>query len=751
MTKHYNFGDEIFDNVVVLGRFGGEGKSGFGVVYLVAEKTNGFTLALKTLQKEQISINDFNDFKKEIIPWINLSYHPNIVKAFSIDLDDNNRPYLLMEPIFPDEFGRQNLNDFMGDDLSEEQALIWAIQFCYAMDYVNQQGFIHGDIKPDNILISNGVVKITDFGLVKSLNDSSKEYNGTMYYLAPESWDGIKNEISEVYSFGIVLYQMINSGKLPFDGWNQLQWEDFHKNSEIPELNSNLYPLIKKCLEKDPKNRYASFNELNQDLIMLLYEKYGKTIDKPELENMGNIENMARGHLAAILKDSENCKRYYDIAIANSNNKSFVYNYALDLISLNEYSDALIHLKNLLGNPGSIQLDRVYFNIGKCYHEEICLYKSIEYYKKAIEINNNDFKAHTNLGNVFKEYGFFEEALMHYEYVLDQDDTFSEALLNIVDLYDKMDIEEKFKEYSSKLSSLEQTPKINYYRGVFFREDDLLKFLTSMDNATAEYSYQLPALIELFEFHLENRNIDEANKKFDEIFKLTKDVDLLIDLCFSYSDYKFYDEAIKKIDLIYMEFDYDKEILFKKSFIVAEFDLNKAIKLCNNLIKKNISTELKSKLYVNLGNFYSEIDNEKFFDYNLKAFNINPKNVTPLKNLSTYHAKREEFFFAEFYIDLGLEIENNDYDLLFIKAKLCKDQFKYVESLKYFNKCLKIKPTSELYMLISSIFSLLNRFEESLFYLNLSLNLCMGKNCMELYTFYFYLFFALGYLDEEFN
>lgn len=751
MTNQYEIGEEIFDHAIVLGRFGGEGKSGFGVVYLVAEKNTGLALAVKTLQKENISITDFDEFKNEILQWINLSYHPHIVKAFSIDLDDNKRPYLLMEPVFPDEYGRQNLADFMDDNLSEEQILMWSIQFCYAMDYVNQQGVIHGDIKPDNILISKGIVKITDFGLAKSLADPSKKYEGTIAYLAPESWEGIKSISSEIYAFGIVLYQMVNSGNLPFNGWNDLQWEDFHKKCEIPKLNSDLYQFIKKCLEKNPKDRYISFNELNRDLINLLNEKFNKTIDKPELEDIGNLENLNRGHLAATLKDTENCKKYYDMAIENSSNRFFVYNYALDLISLYEYQNALTQLQNLVENPDSIPLDRIYFNIGKCYHEGICLYKSIEYYKKAIEINNNDFKAHVNLGNVYKDYGFFEEALIHYEHVLNLDPTFPQALLNIVELFDKMDDEEKFREYSEKLNYIQQTPETNYYSGLFLKDSNLLKFLTSMDNAIGEYTYQIPALVQLFEFHLENGNISEADGKFDEILGLTDNMELMTSLCFSYSKYGHNKEAIKKIDLIYKKFNCKKEILFNKSFILAEFDLNKAIKLCEELLKEDITNELKSKVYVNLGNFYSERDYEKFFDYNLKAFNQNPKNITPLKNLSTYYATKGGFFFAENYVDLGLEINKNDYDLLFIKAKLCKDQFKYEEAIKYCNKCLKIKPTSEVYMFAAACFGLLKHPDESLFYLNLATNICNEFEFFKLYNLYFSLLFAFGHIDNEYD
>ena len=146
MSHEYEIGDEIFENMLVIGKSGGENKSGFGVVYLIFDKNTGFTLALKTLQNEKISLTEFEEFKNEVIPWVNFSNHPNIVKAFSIDLADDNRPYLLMEPIFPDEDGKQNLTDFMDINLSEMQILKWCIQFCYTMEYVSNQGYFHGDI-----------------------------------------------------------------------------------------------------------------------------------------------------------------------------------------------------------------------------------------------------------------------------------------------------------------------------------------------------------------------------------------------------------------------------------------------------------------------------------------------------------------------------------------------------------------------------------------------------------------------------
>lgn len=752
MNGQYEYGDEILSDVFVVDKLGGENKSGFGVVYIVMDKNTGFILAMKTLQKEQISIFDFEKIKKEIIPWIKVSDHPNIVSAFTIELGENKRPYILMEPVSPDEFGRQTLMDFMeSEELSEEQILKWCIQFCYAMEYVNQNEYIHGDIKPDNILISEGIVKITDFGLAKSITDVSEDYYGSRIYLAPESWEGIKNVYSEIYSFGMVMYQMCNRGVLPFDGLTDDEWKNFHKYSNVPKLEHDLFPFIKKCLEKNPEKRFKSFSELNHALINHLDKKFSKKIEKPKLQEFGNIKNISNGHLAAILGDIENCKKYYDLAIKNSDEKITRYNYALDLIDLKEYQDALVQLLNLVENPDAIPLERIYFNIGKCYHEGICIYKSIEYYKKAIEINKNDLKAHTNLANVYKSYGFYNDALVHYNYVLEKDELFPQALVNIADLYAKVGDKRNFKVVSSKIKEIQSNSFIDYYGGLILRDDDLLKYLTLMDNAMEDYMYQIPVMIQLFEFHLGNKNISEANNKFDEIFELSKDVNLAIDLCFSYGDYGFYKEAIFKFDYIYALSDEKNIILFKKSIFLQHQDLWEAIKICKHLLKEEIDDEFKSEVCVNLGNFYSEIDDEKSFDYYLKAYNLNHNNLTALKNLAVHHADNGEYFFAEYYVDEGLLIEKKHLDLLFLKANVCRDQYRYREAIGYYDKCLKLNPTSKIYSILGACFGLLQNFEIALFYLELAYNLNGdGHYDLELFSLYPYALSELNYIDFDY-
>ena len=752
MSNQYNVGDEIFNDVLVIDKFGGEEKSGFGVVYIVMDKNMGLILAIKTLQKEQISSHDFEIIKNEIMHWIDVSNHPNIVSAFTIELDDDKRPYILMEPISPDEFGKQTLTDFMkGGKLTEEQILKWCIQFCYAMEYVNQKGHIHGDIKPDNILINDGIVKITDFGLAKSINDVNNDYYGSRCYLSPESWDGIKNVSSEIYSFGVVMYQMCNGGVLPFDGFTDEEWKNFHKCGDVPPLDHGLFPYIEKCLEKNPEDRFLSFSQLNDVLIMRLNEKFSQKIEKPKLVDIGNIKNVGNGHLAAALGDIENCKKYYEIAIENSDEELTRYNYALDLIDLRQFEDALNQLMILVENLEAIPLERIYFNIGKCYHEGICLYKSIEYYKKAIEINETDLKSHTNLGNVYREYGFYDDALVHYKCVLQQDDKFSYALVNISDLYLKMGDKKNFEIFSSKIDVIQIDPSVDYYRGLILKEQNLLKFLSSMDNVAGEYRHQIPALVQLFKFHLENKNIPEANGKFDEIFEASKDINLVMGLCFLYGDYGFPDEAIIKFDYIYDLVMGKEDVLFKKAIFLQGIESRESITICNSLLNEKIDDKFKSKVYVILGNCYSKIDADKSFDCYLRALDLNPKNITSLKNLAVHHAEKGDYFIAEGYVDDGLEFEKNDYDLLLLKANLCNSQFKYGEAIKYYSKCLKLAPSSEIYSYLGACFGSLQKFEIAIFYLELANNLNYdGHFDMGLFSLYVMTLVGGGYIDEDY-
>jgi len=153
-----------------------------------------------------------------------------------------------------------------------------AIQICSALDYAHMRGLIHRDIKPSNIMIKrNGEVKLMDFGIAQSRNLESLTMPGTLIgtpaYMSPEHILGQQLDArSDIFSFGIVLYEMF-TGVKPFADDDErsvsarILKDTFRSprrvNSDIPW---GLQWLIKKCLRKKPKRRYGSMLEVEKKL-----------------------------------------------------------------------------------------------------------------------------------------------------------------------------------------------------------------------------------------------------------------------------------------------------------------------------------------------------------------------------------------------------------------------------------------------------------------------------------------------------
>ncbi|MEO8232009.1 MAG: protein kinase, partial [Ignavibacteriota bacterium] len=293
--KKYKIGDKIGGQYLVHQIFGGEGKSGMGVVYLVTSDKFDFPFVLKTYQKT----SDLNQkrFVKEIETWVQLGYHPNIVRTFGAQWIDLQL-YILAEYIQFNENGRNILTDYLKKDkISYENIIKWSVQFCYGMEHaVNCSLIAHRDIKPDNLMITSDLnLKITDFGLSKisdytdiiSHSSENKETNahnytktdsfmGTALYVAPEQIRNSKDVDyrADIYSFGIILYQMISGGHWVYD--IPKQSNDIlgdllkaHLSSKPNSLKSPFMPIIEKCLYKKKESRYQTFKELLNDLELL--------------------------------------------------------------------------------------------------------------------------------------------------------------------------------------------------------------------------------------------------------------------------------------------------------------------------------------------------------------------------------------------------------------------------------------------------------------------------------------------------
>lgn len=340
------------------------GEGGFGIVYLVYSHELKEVFAFKTFRDEYIEdIKIRERFRKEAQVWIDLERHPYLVRASFVD-EISGRLYIAMEHIASDEPGMNTLDGFLRrrpPDLA--QSLRWAIQFCHGMEYAYSKGVkAHRDIKPANIMIDqNKTVKITDFGLAGVLIESSVSEQGhvggkvgkdspmqtaigtsmgTPEYMPPEQFTDLSacDERSDIYSFGIVLYQMASGGRLPFFTDNPAlrltALKHFHQKTPVPRLKSPFFPIIFRCLEKKPINRYFSFKELRRDLESLLKKQTGEIVKLPELKELEAWELGNKGVSLSNLGKPQDAIAWYNKALAED--------------KLNRTQEAIISYKHFL-------------------------------------------------------------------------------------------------------------------------------------------------------------------------------------------------------------------------------------------------------------------------------------------------------------------------------------------------------------------------------------------------------------------
>lgn len=399
---------------------GGEGKSGMGVVYVCYDHEAREICALKTFQDKYLDSRSVKDgFKREVLAWVQLDWHPYIVRAIGVkELD--YRLFIVLEYVAPDESGRNTLTQYLKTPIALSQALEWSIQCCLGMEYAASRGVTpHRDIKPDNLMIArDGTLKITDFGLAKlwdgttiekalaieSRHDASflhsiqnKSVVGTTPYAAPEQFEGQSDIRSDIYSFGVVMFQMANTGKLPFDCHNSKEYHEAHKNRPVPKLRSRLYPMISRCMQKKPADRYADFGELRHDL-----EKLYRSLTRAEPPSPPSKLEMGAWEY---------------------NNKGLsLYNVGLVDDAIREYRKAL-RIK-----PG---LAIVHNNLGIALSDKGINAGAMREYKEALRLDPSLAIAHNNLGTALKASGAMDEAIFEYGEALRLNPSYAEAYNNL--------------------------------------------------------------------------------------------------------------------------------------------------------------------------------------------------------------------------------------------------------------------------------------------------------------------------------
>jgi WD40 repeat protein/tRNA A-37 threonylcarbamoyl transferase component Bud32 len=255
------------------------GRGGMGVVYKARQVKLNRLVALKMIGARAHALPGYLDRFRTEAEAVARFQHPNLVQIYEVSEQDG-RPFFALEYVE----GGNLAQKLAGTPLPARQAATLVETLAHAMHYAHRHGIVHRDLKPGNVLLTaDGVPKITDFGLARSVEGDSGLTKtgvamGTPSYMAPEQAEG-KKEVgpaADIYALGAILYEML-TGRPPFVGVDEYDIIDQVKNDEPvppsrlqPKVPHDLATICLHCLHKEPRKRYESAEALAEDLRRFL-------------------------------------------------------------------------------------------------------------------------------------------------------------------------------------------------------------------------------------------------------------------------------------------------------------------------------------------------------------------------------------------------------------------------------------------------------------------------------------------------
>ena len=413
---------DIFEIRSVLGR------GGMGIVYLAHDNATQKKVAIK------VPLGKFVDdegarkrFAREAEAWTSL-IHPHIVHAFDVK-DDQTTDY--RPAIFMDYCDGGSLKEriYNSQKLSMPDALDIAIQVCWAMEFAHKKGHIHRDLKPGNVLLnSEGKAFVTDFGLVKILEvedlglsrnrltktdaqllASISEAGGTPEYMPPEQWEGKAEKASDIYAFGVMLYELF-CGCWPFTAESRLDLRIPHMqvpppdpkqlNGDIPDM---LAVMMRSCLTKRNGERPKNFAKAAEVLTVAYRMVTGRTYSTRREEPRGievSRENK-KAQAGALMRLGMGC------------------NFRGNLTDTDRHLEKALALFEELGDLGGI---------GACYYNMALVANNCGHYKDAFDLFQKALtiseelgdktvmsKCYNGMGLATKAHGDYDRAVELYE------------------------------------------------------------------------------------------------------------------------------------------------------------------------------------------------------------------------------------------------------------------------------------------------------------------------------------------------
>ncbi|HKS79754.1 MAG TPA: protein kinase [Gaiellaceae bacterium] len=258
------------------------GSGGMSDVFRARDNQLDRRVAIKILHERYAGDPEYlTRFRTEARSVARLS-HPNIVTVIDRG-DDDGRQFIVFEHV-----DGENLKELVrrSGRLPVRRAIELALQVADGLAFAHQEGLVHRDVKPQNVLLSReGEVKVTDFGIARSLEvehgvTQTGTVLGTGEYLAPEQASGKPiSPATDVYSLGVVLWEML-AGEVPFSGENFVAVALRHVNEPVPSLREvrpdvspRLAAAVERALAKDPAHRFPSMAALAKELRACLAEE----------------------------------------------------------------------------------------------------------------------------------------------------------------------------------------------------------------------------------------------------------------------------------------------------------------------------------------------------------------------------------------------------------------------------------------------------------------------------------------------
>lgn len=250
------------------------GVGGMADIYKARDITEDRIVAVKILKNEFVGSEDFIRRFRNESKAIALLSHPNIVKIYDVGFTEKLQ-FIVMEYI-----DGITLTEYISKQgvLKWKDVVHFAMQILKALQHAHDRGIVHRDIKPQNVmLLSDGTIKVMDFGIARFNRETDKTISekaiGSVHYISPEQARGeVTDERSDIYSVGIMLYEML-TGKKPFDGDSPVAIALMHMQSnakKMSELNNSipegLEEITEKAMQKEPSKRYQTAGEMMKDI-----------------------------------------------------------------------------------------------------------------------------------------------------------------------------------------------------------------------------------------------------------------------------------------------------------------------------------------------------------------------------------------------------------------------------------------------------------------------------------------------------